>query len=189
VTPTGVVRARASIATAAFSAAGAVALVLLPGPLAAKAPNAFFYAVLVLNTFLSIRFFDGLPPRERDERIIDAVLAVLYVSLAVTIGNPAWFAAVSTMLFAAAVAKYWLLLPVMPRPKLLRRKMRIDALGALLGALTLIASLLADALAAAWAQAILFAAANFYFLMVRPMYADDLDGADVGLDPRQEGIS
>ena len=167
-----VVPFRAIGATIAFAVAGLAGLLLSPQPWAAKAPNAVFYAVLVLNTFFSIRFFDTLPPRDRDERIIDAVLAVVYVVLAAAIGALQWFALLATLLFAAAVAKYVLLLPVMDRRTLLMRKIRIDALGLALCAATALATALWDPLLSAWGQAILFALANVYFLAVNPMYVD-----------------
>jgi hypothetical protein len=164
---------RAVLATVVFSLAGLGGLLFAPSQWPAKAPNALFYAVLVFNTFFSVRFFDSLPPRDRDERLIDAVLTILYVALGAAIGSLAVFAALSTLLFAAAVAKYALLQPVMPgRRGLLRRKMRIDAVGGLLCVLSLAGSLLGAPLPSAWLQAVLFAAANVYLLAIDPMYVD-----------------
>jgi hypothetical protein len=170
VSPTAV--PREITATIVFSLAGLAGLAFAPHVWTAKAPNALFYAVLVVNTYFSVRFFDALPPKERDERVIDGVLAVLYVALAAAIGAPVLFAAIATLLFVAAVAKYWLLLPVMPRPALLRRKMAIDATGGVLCVATLAGTLLSGPLASAWVQAIVFAIANVYLLAIRPMYVD-----------------
>jgi hypothetical protein len=163
---------RALAAAVGFGLAGLLGFLFAPQPWAAKAPNAIFYAVLVLNTFYSVRFFDALPPPDRDERIIDGVLTVLYVALAATIGALVLFATVATLLFLAAVAKYVLLLRVMDRSDILRRKILIDGLGVALCAAALVASLLFDPLWTAWAAALLFAAANVYLLAIRPMYVD-----------------
>jgi hypothetical protein len=157
---------RALAATFGFALAGLLGFLFVPQPWAAKAPNAVFYAVLVLNTFYSVRFFDGLPPQARDERVIDGVLTVLYVGLAATIGTLVPFAAVATLLFAAAVAKYVLLLRVVDRRDILRRKILIDGLGLALCLATLIASLLFDPLWSAWTEALVFAAANVYLLAI-----------------------
>jgi hypothetical protein len=167
--------ARQITATLAFALAGLVSLLVSPASWSAKAPNALFYVVLVLNTYYSVRFFDDLPPQDRDERLIDAVLAVAYVALAAAIGEPLLFALLSTLLFAAAVAKYALLLRVMHRRVLLRRKMAIDTLGGALCLATLGGTLFADPLVSAWVQAAVFTLANVYFLGIQPMYVDILD--------------
>jgi hypothetical protein len=167
-----VVPLRAIGATIAFTVAGLAGLLLAPQPWAAKAPNAAFYAVLVVNTFFSVRFFDALPPQGRDERVIDAILAITYLALAATMGGQFWFGLASTSLFAAAVAKYVLLLRVMDRRAVLVRKIKIDALGVVLCATATAGALLWDRLATAWAQTIVFAIANVYLLAVNPMYVD-----------------
>jgi hypothetical protein len=178
---------RAVGATALFALAGIAGFFFAPAPWTAKAPNAVFYAVLVLNTFFSVRFFDALPPHPRDERAIDGLLAILYLALAAAIGTPLVFALISTLLFAAAVAKYVLLMPIMTRQDILRRKIRIDALGLVLCAATLAGTLVSDPLWSAWAAAALFALANVYLLAISPMYADPLasDWADKKKEARR----
>jgi hypothetical protein len=164
---------RAILATLAFAGAGILAFILVPQPWELKAPNAFFYSVLVLNTFFSIRFFDALPPKNRDERVIDTVLTVLYLGLAAAIGSLVPFAILAMLLFLAATAKYVFLLPVMPdRRDLLMRKISIDALGLAMCVVALLVALLADPLWSAWAMAVVFAAANVYLLAISPMYVD-----------------
>jgi hypothetical protein len=163
---------RAIVAAAAFALAGLAGFLLAPHPWLFKLPHALFYAVLVLNTFFSIRFFDALPPQDRDERAIDAVLTVLYLVLAATIGWLVPFAFVATLLFAAATLKYVLLLPVMERHDILAPKIFIDGLGLAMCVAMLIGSLLFDPLWTAWTAAVAFALANVYLLAIRPMYAD-----------------
>lgn len=163
---------RAIAATFAFALAGFLGFLFVPQPWPLKAPNALFYAVLVLNTFFSVRFFDALPPQGRDERTIDGVLAALYVALAATIGWLVGFAVVAVILFAAATLKYVRLLPVMDRRDILARKIAIDGLGLAMCIAGLVATLWWDALWAAWGMAIVFAVANVWLLALRPMYSD-----------------
>ncbi len=158
-------------ATVLFALAGLVGLVISPAPWAARLPNALFYAVLVVNTYYSVRFFDSLPPADRDERVVDGALAVVYVLLSLAIGSHAWFALASTLLFAIAIVKYALLTRVMDRRDILNRKMAIDATGLVLCAATLAGTFAGYSLASAWVQAIVFILANVYLLAIRPMYA------------------
>jgi hypothetical protein len=163
---------REIVAAVVFGLAGVAGFLFGPPPWGLKAPHAVFYATLVLNTFFSVRFFDPLPPQDRDERVIDGVLTLLYLALAATIGWLLPFAVVATLLFAAATLKYVLLLPVMDRRDILARKILIDALGLAMCVAMLIGSLLLEPLWTAWTAAIVFALANVYLLAVRPMYAD-----------------
>jgi len=163
---------RALAAAFGFTIVGLLGFLFVPASWETKLPNLIFYAVLVLNTFYSVRFFDALPPQDRDEHIIDGVLTVLYVALAATIGVHLWFAIVSTALFAVAVAKYVLLLRVMDRHDILRTKILIDGLGLVMCLATLVATLVFDPLWSAWAAALVFAAANVYLLAIQPMYVD-----------------
>jgi hypothetical protein len=161
---------RETVATVVFTLAGIAGLWFSDATLA-RLPNALFYAVLVLNTYFSVRFFTRLPPVDRDERLIDAILVAAYVVLAFSIGSPVRFAAVSMALFAAATAKYALLRGTLERTDILDRKITIDLLGLALCAATLLGAILGFPLASAWLQAGVFAAANVYLLAVRPMYA------------------
>ena len=115
---------RAVIATAVFGVAGLAGLLFAPAPWTLRFPNAVFYAVLVLNTFFSVRYFDAQPPQERDERVIDSILAVNYLALAAAIGSPAWFAVLSGLLFALGIVKYLRLVLILHQPRPQRRPQR-----------------------------------------------------------------
>ena len=158
------------VATLMFSAAGVVGLLLAPRDSPALAPTALFYTVLVINTFFSIRFFAHLPPTKRDETRIDGILTILYLALALTIGRAVPFMGIATVLFLSAIAKYALLLRLIEYPRTLHRKMAIDSLGALLCLATLVGAWAGFAIESAWALAVVFAAANVFLLLVRPMY-------------------
>ncbi|MEX0853313.1 MAG: hypothetical protein WD036_08550 [Bauldia sp.] len=157
-------------ATAIFAVAGLVGTLVSGHPWPARIPNALFYAVLVLNTYFSIRFFGGLPPADRNEAVIDGVLAILYFALALAIGWNLAFALASSLLFAAAMLKYVLLLRLIDRT-ILVRKIAIDGAGFLLCAATLAGCYFGYALESAWLQALVFGLANVYLLAIRPMYA------------------
>lgn len=161
---------REIVATTIFALAGVAGTLSSGHPWSARLPTALFYAVLVFNTYFSIRFFSRLPPAGRDEAVIDGVLVILYVVLAFSIGSILAFSFVSTLLFAVAVLKYYLLLGVVDRRGILR-KMAIDGLGVLLCAVAFAGSWLGYPLPSAWLQALLFGLANIYLLAVRPMYA------------------
>jgi hypothetical protein len=98
------------------------------------------------------------------------MLAFVYFFLAASFGNPPQFALCATVLFLIAAGKYTLMLYDIPHPHLLRRKIRIDLLGALLCAGVLAAMNLGWILYAGWALAVFFALANIYILGVRPLY-------------------
>jgi hypothetical protein len=172
--------ARAAAATALFTLAGLLGTLLSPHPWPARLPNVLFYAVLVANTFFSIRFFAALPPADRDERLIDGLLVIAYCGLAAVIGAWTAFAIVSTLLFALAIAKYALLFGVVQRRNILRTKIAIDAAGLALCGATAVAAVVASPFWAAWIQAGVFAAANVYLLLVRPMYGVILDAGAAG---------
>lgn len=158
------------LAAVLFGAAGIVGLLLSDAEWTARAPTALFYAVLVVNTWFSVRFFSRLPPIDRDESAIDGLLTILYVALAFAIGRNIPFMAVATVLFFAAVAKYALLRPILNLPRTLRRKMAIDSLGGLLCVAALIGALRGYEMESTWALALVFLAANVFLLLVQPMY-------------------
>ncbi len=161
---------REVVATILFTAAGIVGLVLSPADWPTVLPGAIFYAVLVVNTWFSIRFFSNLPPIERDESVIDGILTVLYIALAFALGRTLQFISIATLLFAFAVPKYALLLRLIDFPLTLKRKMVFDTLGTLLCVAALIGMLVGFPMESLWALAIIFALANLILLTVWPMY-------------------
>ncbi len=153
-----------------FAAAGIAGLVIAPRDWPAVAATGIFYAALLINTYYSIWFFDLLPPKDRDERVIDGALVLTYVVLGLSIGRIVLFTSATTVLFVIAIAKYVLLIPIVARRDILRRKIAIDALGLLLCGASFAAAVAGHPMESAWVQAILFALANVYLLIIRPMY-------------------
>ena len=153
-----------------FTASGALFAWLRVTDLAASAPLLLFYSVLVVNTVFSVRLFDRVIPRDRHQTAIDCALIALYVLLASQFHSPRSFTMVATLLFATATMKYVFLTGRVPWTRLLRRKIRIDAIGTLACALALAGVLAGHAPVATWALAIANLVGNVYVLVLQPLY-------------------
>jgi len=164
-------KARAMGATIVFSLAGICGLVFFMEDIYASLPLAIFYATITVNTFFSIRLFSNLIPAGNiSQKVIDAVLFVSYLALAFSFNSPIIFASIVTLLFIAATLKYALLLKIINHPKLLKRKIAIDSLGVVMGALSMLAIAMGYTAVGAWFLATVFLAANIFLLFIRPMY-------------------
>jgi hypothetical protein len=137
----------------------------------ASLPLGIFFAFLILNTYPSLRLFSSLVPMEDGKHALaDLMIALIYVFLAASFADPQRFALCATVLFLVAAGKYGLMLYDIPHPKLLERKIRVDLLGALLCCSVLAAMNAGYVFQASWFLAIIFALANVYVLMIRPLY-------------------
>lgn len=133
-------------------------------------PEAIFFAVLVLNTFYSIRLYAAIQPDDLAQAIVDVILVVTYLWLALSLGTHLTYFLAATILFIVATPKYMLMRGKIPYDALLRRKVKIDTSGIALCALSLALAYFGHSFAAAWLLAIAFAIANAYLLLIRPMY-------------------
>lgn len=161
-------RMRTYAATALFALAGSYGAFVSTGP--AALPHAIFYAVLLLNTYFSIRLFARIEPRDTPQFLVNTALVALYCVLGVSIGEPVAFPLLAFLVFAVATPKYWLMLGKIGHDAYLWRKIRIDLSGVVLTALSAMGALAGYPLAAAWLLAGVFAVANVYHLWLRPMY-------------------
>lgn len=161
---------KAWVVTVLFSFVGVVAFFYRAPFVPELVPELVFYAVLVLNTFFSVRFYSALQPKNSSQVCIDAVLVVAYIALAFSLGRPISFAFAALCLFIIAPQKYALMLELVPHATLLRNKILIDLSGAMLSAAVLGATIAGYAYAGAWVLAVLFTLANIYLLFIRPMY-------------------
>ncbi len=168
--PVGNPTTKTWVATAVFSLAGLVSLFVYAPISSYLVPHTIFYAVLVINTFFSIRFFSRIAPEDRSQVAIDTALVLLYLALAFSLGRAIPFAFFALCLFIAASTKYPLLLLVIPQTNVLKRKILIDLMGTAACAVVLGGTILGYAFGSAWAAAISFTLANVYFLLIRPMY-------------------
>jgi hypothetical protein len=137
----------------------------------ASLPLGIFYALLVVNTFPSVRLFSSIIPQDNGKHALaDILIAMTYVSLVISFGNPEQFALCALVLFLVAAGKYSLMVEETPHPNLVQRKVRVDLLGAFLCACVLAAMILGYPVFGAWALAIIFSLANVYVLGLRPLY-------------------
>jgi hypothetical protein len=164
-------RIKAIVVTAVFALAGIASWILFVSNWVASLPLAIFYLVITINTFPSVHLFSSIAPEEDDKHLLsDAVLSVLYILLAISLGDPVSFALTTTLLFIAATIKYAYMLHIVPHAALLKRKIIIDLFGTLLGAASLGIMLTGHVQLASWAMAGIFVLANIYFLWINPMY-------------------
>ena len=163
-------KTRALGATILFCAAGFWAVLFHNVPWEYVYPHILFYTVLTINTFFSIGFFSSFTPESTFQSGIDFALAAAYIGLALMIGIPLPFSYFALLIFILAPLKYAALSGKTPYNATLRRKILIDLSGTLLCAVVLALTLLQMAWEAGWILAILFALANIYLLLIRPMY-------------------
>ncbi len=161
---------KAWVATGVFLLAGLLSLFFFTSVSPYLFPHTIFYAVLVVNTFFSIKFFSRIAPENASQIAIDGVLILLYFALAFSLGQPILFAFFALCLFIAASTKYPLLLLVIPQTDVLKRKILIDLMGTAVCAAVLGATIIGYSFEGAWAFALIFALANIHFLLIRPMY-------------------
>lgn len=160
---------KAALFTAAVTLLGAYAVFQQWGT-ATIVPFALLYACILLNTYFSVRCFSTLARQTLFQQCVDVTLALLYVSMAWTIGQPLSFALSCGLMFVVASMKYAAMLGTLPHLSLLRYKIMVDALGAG-GALVALAGMSAiDALTFAWAWAIGFILAQGWIFLYRPLY-------------------
>jgi hypothetical protein len=128
-----------------------------------------YYAVLVVNTFFSVKVFAGLTPSNIVQSIFDVTLALTYGMLALSFDEPVRFYSAAFALFVIAIGKYSHLIWITNASPLLVRKISINALGALLAAAAFAGDYYGFSLTAL-AFFLVFSLANVYVLLVNPMY-------------------
>lgn len=154
-----------------FSLAGLLSFTFVAPTSRLLWPNAIFYAVLVVNTFYSVRLFARIAPASVAQTAVDLTLVAAYVGLALSLGREWAFPFFALCIFVAAPIKYVLMLGSVPNSELLKKKLLIDLSGTVMSVFTLLGAIfLSYPLTAAWALAILFSLANIYLLAIRPMY-------------------
>src|SRR3989344_415830 len=84
--------AKSVLATSAFSLAGIISVLFYSVVSPFLLPHSIIYALLVLNTYFSIRFWSALQPQDSRQFLIDAILVLAYLALAFSMGEPAYFA-------------------------------------------------------------------------------------------------
>ena len=166
---------RAAGATMLFTAFGLIGVIIARNNLVIAWPPILFYAMLVWNDYYSIQHFSKIiPPSKASQIFIDTALLFLHFVSIFFFGNPFLFATAMVVLFILAVLKYAGDLPSVKNSRALFRKVKIDALGALISALALAGMLMGYP----WQSTIIltgiFVCASVYVIIINPLYKDTL---------------
>ena len=131
-----------------------------------------FYFILLINTFLSIRFFDRIIKKyDFRQKIIDVALVSVYGVLAFSLHSPVLFTGLACLLFIVSIIKYSLLIVPENYQPTIQRKIRINLLGTGLCIITFLTFLSNGDPKSLWAFSGLFLLGNIYFLWIKPMYS------------------
>jgi len=172
--------------TAMFAVLGSVAARATASDVANALPLELFYAVLLLNTYFSIRCFSAIIPRgNRRQQIADATLVALYIMLPASFGNARWFMGFCVLLFTVATLKYVLLLKILAERKLLRKKIIADGLG-MMACLAVLGGVVAGyPRLATYLWLAVFTIANVYLLFINPLHNLSPDHTDTLANPEK----
>ena len=132
-----------------------------------------FYAALVVNTFFSVRCFSAITPPLVSQRFVDAVLVLFYGLLAFQFSSPIRFTAVATLLFAVSAIKYAWLSQHVTYHKLLQRKFRVNSAGVFLCLAAFLGIASGFPFLSTTVLVLGYLTANFYLLLIRPLYVLD----------------
>ncbi len=134
-------------------------------------PLVLFYALLILNSYYSVRAFASITPREHlGQQGMDILLCLWLALLPLNFNTPLNFVLLMSMLFVTATLKYVLLLPVAGYSRLLYAKIRVDTLGILLCFLALLGILWGYAFWTTVLWSLIFFISNIYVLWWEPHY-------------------
>ena len=162
---------RAVVATLFFVLCGLFAMSTIGNAWGVAWPLVVFYFLLVLNTYFSIRYFSIIiSPVIPSQIAVDTVLTVFTLLLLTALKDPLSFNVILTALFATAVLKYVIAIPVTEYPVLLHRKIRVDALGVLASSLATFGVASGHATTTVLVWAAIFAGANIHVILLRPLY-------------------
>jgi len=166
---------RAVCATLMFAAFGLIGVIVARNDLIIAWPPILFYAMLVWNDYYSIEHFSKIiPPGKNSQVFIDTLLVALHFISVFFFGDPFLFAIAMTILFVLAVLKYAGDLPSVKNSRALFRKVKIDALGALISALALAGMLMGYPWQSTIVWTGIFVGASVYVIIINPLYKDML---------------
>lgn len=166
---------RALLVLAVLIVCGGLSAWLMVTDWSISLPLVIGYAMLLFNTYFSIRYFSSRQAaRDYRQWISDAALVIIYLLLAFSLDDAMYFVGLTALLFVVATLKYVELFGHAPVHTPLRRKIRVDSLGIVVttvAALTMLWSTY-DRIVT-WVMIIFFIIANLDVLWVRPLYRDD----------------
>jgi hypothetical protein len=169
---------RAATATLMFSLFGVVGIIIAWNDLPIAWPAILFYAMLLWNDYYSIEHFSKIiPPGKASQIFIDTLLVAIHFASALLFANPFLFAIAMILLFILAVLKYAGDLPSVKNSRALYRKVKIDALGALISALALAGMFWGYAWLSTIVWTIIFVCSSIYVIIINPLYKDTIGTA------------
>jgi len=164
---------RAIYATLIFSLFGAIGIILAWNDLRIAWPAILFYIMLLWNDYYSIQHFSKIiPPGKTSQMFIDGILVILHFVSVFWFGNPFLFTIAMVVLFILAVLKYAGDLPSVKNSQALYRKVKIDALGALISALALAGMFAGYPWQSTMIWTGVFVCASVYVILVNPLYKE-----------------
>lgn len=168
----------ATVMFAVFGLGGAIVAVTMRHDLVIAWAPMLFYVMLVWNDYFSIKHFSKIiPPNKNSQVVIDTLLVGLHLVAVFFFTNPFLFTITMTILFILAVLKYAGDLPSVKNSRALFRKVKIDALGALISALTLAGMFMGYPWQATIIWTGVFVGASVYVIIINPLYKDSLGTA------------
>lgn len=137
-------------------------------------PLMIFYFALVFNTFFSVRLFGlVISPEDMFQQGIDLFIALFYLGLPFLFSNTLLFLYGVSVFFVVTAAKYAVLIDRVVHPKLLKKKLLANLLGAGGAGLSLGLALAGHSDLGAWLYSIGFLVANVIFFTISPLYRLD----------------
>jgi hypothetical protein len=161
----------AACATIGFTAAAVAGALLTVRDWQAAWPLLGFHAVLMINTYYSVRCFTSIAPRPNGAQIAaDGVMVVLYVVLAFQFGDATRYLCASIALFLAATIKYGLMMWDAPgHTRLLTGKIVLNLLAAATCGVALGGVAVGLSQSLPW-WFVVFCLANIYILLLSKLY-------------------
>ena len=162
---------RTIIGVALFGLFGLFAVTMLIHDWTAALPLVLTYAVLVYDTFFSLRYFTAITPTmDRTQKLFDYALILSYGAIALNLNNPLGFMASMSVMFLIASGKYIFLRKKIGPSEIIFRKIRIDIFGAIGYGLCTVPIFFGWIWQASWALFIGYVLANVQILWHHPLY-------------------
>lgn len=166
-------KARALGAVLIFSLFGVIGIIIARHDLPVAWPAILFYTMLVWNDYYSVQHFSKIiPPDKASQVFIDILLVIIHFASVLFFGNPFLFTIAITILFILAVLKYAGDLPSVKNSRALYRKVKIDALGALISALALAGMFWGYPWQSTMIWTGIFVGSSIYVILINPLYKD-----------------
>lgn len=165
------VNRRVLFGTSVFSFFGLLGTIVLVDNWVVSLPLILTYAVLVYDTFFSVRYFSAITPvNDSVQNFFDLILIISYGLIALNLNNPLGFMASTSGMFLIATGKYIVLRQRIGGSTILSRKVHIDILGAVGYGLCTVPIFFGWIWQASWVLFIAYTMVNIQILWRNPLY-------------------